>query len=127
MERSPSPSPFADSDPSRQGDTATTSSPQQPKHVQFQRQSESSPPQDNKAREWGGIKSSLDLKDNTLDEQSPLLPARGSEDVGHVPSLSTVMSPDDSSQGEAWNADAGKQEQSKSSWYLFLLTISIGG
>lgn len=88
--------------------------------MQFQRDSISSFKPD-------GVKSSLEHKEDNLDEQSPLLPARLSDDVGHVPPLSTVMSPDSSSQGEAWNADSGKNEESKSSWYLLLLTISIGG
>jgi solute carrier family 45 protein 1/2/4 len=68
---------------------------------------------------------SHDRISDSLDEQSPLLPARTSDDVGHVPSLSTVMSPDSvSSTGEGY---VDSSEKSKSSWYLFLLTISIGG
>jgi solute carrier family 45 protein 1/2/4 len=103
-------------------DAAIHDKPLQPKHVQFQ---PSSPKRDSPRD--SGLKSSLDHKEDTLDEQSPLLPPRTSDDVGHVPSLSTVMSPTPSSQGEAWNADSGKKEASRSSWYLLLLTISIGG
>lgn len=100
-----------DSSPSRHESHPETS---HPKHVQFHRPS---PSRD------------VPRKENTLDEQSPLLPARGSEDigVGHVPDLPTVMSPGSSSPGETWNADTGRQEASRSSWYLLLLTISIGG
>lgn len=76
----------------------------------------------------GRLRKSVDMKDEDIvDEQSPLLPARTSDEIGKVPALPDVMSPDDSSGESPWDADTGTKEQSKSSWYLFLLTISLGG
>ncbi|SMQ53506.1 unnamed protein product [Zymoseptoria tritici ST99CH_3D7] len=65
--------------------------------------------------------------DGVNDEQSPLLPARTSDDVGAVPHLQGVMSPGSSSGEDGWNVDTGKREASKSSWYLLFLTISFAG
>jgi solute carrier family 45 protein 1/2/4 len=76
-----------------------------------------------------GRASSLEIRqgDGVNDEQSPLLPARTSDDVGAVPHLPSVMSPGSSSGEDGWNIDTGRREPSKSSWYLFLLTISFAG
>jgi solute carrier family 45 protein 1/2/4 len=73
--------------------------------------------------------SSRGIRDNDgqNDEQSPLLPPRTSDEVGALPNFPGVMSPGSSSSGDAWNHDNGKREPSKSSWYLFLLTISFAG
>ncbi|KAK5015364.1 hypothetical protein LTR16_003683 [Cryomyces antarcticus] len=56
-----------------------------------------------------------------LHEQSPLLSPQ-SQDGRSVPPITQVISPLDD---EAWND--GPSEETKSSWYLVLLTLSIGG
>ncbi|KAK3112881.1 hypothetical protein LTR53_010356, partial [Teratosphaeriaceae sp. CCFEE 6253] len=62
-------------------------------------------------------------------EQSPLLaPTRRSEDVSHLPplSMSGVSSPDEDE--EEWYEEHNHAfQESKSSWYLFLLTLALGG
>lgn len=55
------------------------------------------------------------------DETSPLIRPR-SEGVESPLTLSTIPSPEDS---ENWNDQ--DTEETKSSWYLILLTLSIGG
>lgn len=60
-----------------------------------------------------------------LSEDSPLLAARRSEDVDTIPTLSAAASL--ASSETAWMEDDAGREQTRSSWYLFLLTLSIGG
>lgn len=69
---------------------------------------------------------SADIKDDEITEQSPLLPARTSEDDGKVPFLPNIFSPDNNS-NESWNAEEGQHEESKSSWYMLALTIAFLG
>lgn len=68
--------------------------------------------------------SSLDIRkdqDQEQDETSPLIRPQ-TEGVESPLTLSTIPSPEDS---ENWNE--GDTEETKSSWYLLLLTLSIGG
>lgn len=62
-----------------------------------------------------------------MDEASPLLSPRSSEGVETPPALDTALDPDD----RGWLSDedvrAHDHEETKSTWYLILLTISIGG
>ncbi len=70
---------------------------------------------------------SMDLlkrEDGFMNEQSPLLAPRPSEDVGYLPPLSSVLSPDEN---EDWNEEEDALQDTKSTGYLFLLTLAIGG
>lgn len=69
---------------------------------------------------------SLDLMkaEDDVNESSPLLRARASEDVGPLPPLSNLTSP---RSDESWDVEGGLEQESKSSWYMFLLTLSIAG
>jgi len=59
-------------------------------------------------------------------EQSPLLGPRGSEEVERLSPLDNVLSP---ASDESWDGDGDGDEsqETKSSWYLLLLTMAIGG
>lgn len=61
-----------------------------------------------------------------VNEHSPLLaPTKKSQDVGHLAPLESVLSPSDS---DRWNAEGETEvQETKSSWYLFLLTLAIAG
>jgi hypothetical protein len=74
---------------------------------------------------------SLDLvkERDAINEQSPLLTARTSKDLGNIPQLDSLTSPDDDTDDE-WNAETPyeyRQQESKSSWYMFLLTLCMLG
>ncbi|CAK3835869.1 General alpha-glucoside permease [Lecanosticta acicola] len=132
MEHTPDLSPA--STPSRRAshiDTNTHGIPSHSQHVQFRGDSRPSVDDlhpDSSSRVNGGLRTSMDVKEeDVFDEQSPLLPPRTSEEIGKVPALSGVTSPDESSGEVSWDGDIGSKEESKSSWYLFLLTISLGG
>lgn len=76
----------------------------------------------------GGFKSIDATKDeDRVNEASPLLAARVGEDFEHVPPLDSVFSPSESD--NSWVADAPDDltQETKSSWYLFLLTLSMAG
>jgi hypothetical protein len=61
-------------------------------------------------------------------EQSPLLGPLRTELAETSPIGSALPSPQPSSVGTPWNADMrAAAPESKSSWYLILLTISLGG
>jgi solute carrier family 45 protein 1/2/4 len=68
--------------------------------------------------------SSLDIgkEQQDQDETSPLIAPPRAESVESPLTLSNLPSPVDS---EDWNDPV--PEETKSSWYLFLLTLSIGG
>ncbi|KAK3716801.1 hypothetical protein LTR37_006151 [Vermiconidia calcicola] len=72
---------------------------------------------------------SIDLtkEADSINEQSPLLPARTSADVGPLPPLERVFSPSDSD--NTWHADDSTEygQETRSSWYLFLLTLCMLG
>lgn len=75
---------------------------------------------------WRSSKS-IDLfkaDDGKMNEQSPLLGPRTSEDVGQLPPLQSVLSPGSSG---SWNAGEETRQETKSSRYLMLLTVVIGG
>ena len=61
-------------------------------------------------------------------EQSPLLDARRSGDIEPLPPLDDVLSPIEGDRNE-WTPDKHEEarQETKSSWYLLLLTLSIGG
>ena len=65
----------------------------------------------------------------SVNEQSPLLPPRTSEEIEDVPPLDAVFSPSGSEGGNSWVADAqdSLRQETKSNWYLFLLTLAMGG
>ena len=70
----------------------------------------------------GRASTSFDLnKEPEQDETSPLIQARA-EGLESPLTLSNLSSPQYS---DDW--DEGEKEETKSSWYLFLLTLSIGG
>lgn len=73
---------------------------------------------------------SIDLvkEEDRANEASPLLSARRSKDLAPLPPLESIASPSDSD--DNWVADAPhewKQQESKSSWYMFLLTLCMLG
>ena len=72
---------------------------------------------------------SIDLtkEADSINEQSPLLPARTSADVGPLPPLESVFSPSDSD--NTWHVDDFTEhgQETRSSWYLFLLTLCMLG
>jgi hypothetical protein len=108
-----------------------------PKHVQFRphlpRQSmnfESRQSIDSTAKANGGRRASKSIdvlrqEEGKVNEQSPLLGPRGNAGMEEVRplSLSPLQSPES---GDSWDAE-GNREESKSSWYLFLLTLALGG
>lgn len=55
-----------------------------------------------------------------VNEQSPLLLPRTSREIEGD---KQVISPLSSDQSDQWDADAEEDEETKSSWYLFLLTL----
>ncbi|KAK5121993.1 hypothetical protein LTR85_004565 [Meristemomyces frigidus] len=136
MEDPPSTSP--NSSPPRRGsqmDTRITGTQPHPKHVQFQRESRPS-------LSFPNSRASTDQKGNgdfrrgrsidlikgeveRVNEASPLLGPRRSADIGHLPPLQHVLSP--GSDISDWNPDEEISQETKSSWYLMLLTIGIGG
>lgn len=65
---------------------------------------------------------SADLSKEEQNESSPLIGPREAEDMGSLPLLSGVPSPNDD---DDWNED--QTQETKSSWYLMLLTLAIGG
>lgn len=84
------------------------------KNVSFRR--------DSQLAEEGRPSASLDLhKEQEQDETSPLIKP-GDSDLDSPLTLSNIPSPENS---DGWNE--GEMEDTKSSWYLFLLTLSIGG
>ncbi|PIA91643.1 General alpha-glucoside permease [Cercospora beticola] len=134
MEHLPSTS---SSEASRRGsqiDTTAQNRLSDSKHVQFRQDSTSSATLDESPRSslskplsnGGSMRYSVDGKNDALNEQSPLLPARTSEDDGKVPHLPSIYSEDRRS-SESWTAEEGTHEKSKSSWYLLALTIAFGG
>ncbi|KAL1302609.1 hypothetical protein AAFC00_002982 [Neodothiora populina] len=88
----------------------------QPKLAALSQESPSGP---QSAGEIGKRPASIDSR-RGQDEFSPLIaPAR--EDIESPPAFSNVQSPASS---DEWDVEP---EETKSSWYLFLLTLSIGG
>lgn len=63
-------------------------------------------------------------EENGQNEQSPLLAPKRSEDAPSLPPLAGVMSPDHE---DPWEDGLDPKPETKSSWYLILLTLSIGG
>ncbi|KAK0827255.1 hypothetical protein LTR03_016914 [Friedmanniomyces endolithicus] len=125
---------------SRRPPPQNTKSTTPPKHVQFRRDSLPRPsmnrsrPNTDELRESKlsldyprRASKSMDLlkrEDGFMNEQSPLLVPRRSEDVGYLPPLSNVLSPDEN---EDWNEEEDAMRDTKSTGYLFLLTLAIGG
>ncbi|KAF2158146.1 MFS general substrate transporter [Myriangium duriaei CBS 260.36] len=72
---------------------------------------------------------SLDmLMRENYNENSPLIrPAGLADDGASISPLPSVMSPDDESDDDIDWEHGHETEESKSSWYLFLLTVAIGG
>jgi hypothetical protein len=70
-----------------------------------------------------------DVSGSKPHEQSPLLAAQTHESREASPLVSALPSPEASSGlGTPWNAEVrAAAPESKSSWYLILLTISLGG
>ena len=68
-----------------------------------------------------------DERGEEYNEQSPLLAPATGDAVGSFPSLNTSLSPDESGDNSPWHVDADVQEEDKSTWYLFFLTLAIGG
>lgn len=63
-----------------------------------------------------------------LNERSPLLVPRRSMEGDHVPKVMSPLADDDNDDDyldDSHNEDHG--EESKSTWHLFLLTLTIGG
>ena len=62
-------------------------------------------------------------------EQSPLLAARTSTEIESPWSLRSVLSPTGSDQNFLAEADLHEdsRQETKSSWYLFLLTLTMSG
>lgn len=121
------PSPSNASSPSRRGshiNTVVRGTPPHPKHVDY--------PKDDRASFTDRIKNSFDWRskksmDGSKDEaneHSPLMGPRESAEVGELPPYETALTPP--SRDESDNADDRSQE-TKSSWYLFLLTFALGG
>ncbi|KAK4543151.1 hypothetical protein LTR36_005929 [Oleoguttula mirabilis] len=138
MEDPPSPPPPAGSSPSRCGshlDSRLHDTQPHPKHVQFQREvrlsislPNSRQSTDQKGNGDFRRGKSIDLikgEDGRLHEASPLLGPRMSADIGHLPPLQHVLSP--GSDVSEWNPDEEMGQETKSTWYLFLLTLGIGG
>ncbi|KAM3417547.1 General alpha-glucoside permease [Cercospora zeina] len=131
MEHSLSPS---SSEASRRDSQQAGTSAQNIQHVHFRADATSSVILDESQRSslsnpqphGGRARYSVDGKNDVLNEQSPLLPARTSDDEGKVPHLPSIFS-DDRRSSDSWNAEEGAHEESKSSWYLLALTIAFGG
>lgn len=84
------------------------------------------PPEDKESSNYVRRASkSLDLikREDGVNEHSPLLAPRRSQDVGDLPPLSTITSPED----EDWHEERDHMQETKSSWYLFLMTFCLGG
>ncbi|KAK5133164.1 hypothetical protein LTR08_008100 [Meristemomyces frigidus] len=106
-----------------------------PIHIQFQRDTRPSLslPHSRQSSDQKGSADfrrgrSMDLikaEDERPNEASPLLGPRTSEDVGHLPPLQDVISPGSDASG--WNPEEQSRQDTKSPWYLFLLTLGIGG
>ena len=80
----------------------------------------------------GKVSRSIELarEPDGINEQSPLLPPRASEDVEPIPPLDGVFSPSESSSNSLLAVTSVLERNShetKSSWYLFLLTLSMFG
>ncbi|KXT01887.1 hypothetical protein AC578_2171 [Pseudocercospora eumusae] len=112
-----------------------STSPSQPTHLHIPQESTSSYNLDRMTKDLAeeaqpnndGVRASIEIsKEDGLHEQSPLLPPRASEERGSISTFSAVNSPD-RSDSETWNAEQGTREESKSSCYLFLLTLSFLG
>lgn len=75
------------------------------------------------------IRRSVDFvkAEEEFNESSPLLLPRKSEEVEALPPLAEVFSPDESSGESSWDVDMGTKEESKSTVYMILLTISFLG
>jgi hypothetical protein len=105
-------------------------------HVQFQQEAAYSiddPSHKSKLnvnREIRRASKTIDLvKDvDGVNEASPLLPPRASEDLAPLPPLESIASPNDSD--DSWNVEtpyAFRNEDSRSSWYMLLLTLCMLG
>ena len=72
---------------------------------------------------------SVDLihEQDGINEQSPLLRPTTSEDVERLPPPETVFSPSESDNDWVVDAQVESRHETKSSSYLFLLTLSIVG
>ena len=106
-----------------------------PKHAQFTRDSrpslslshsrQSSDHRGNADIWRGRSKDLIEAEDGRTNEASPLLRPRVSEDVGDLPPLQDVFSP--GSNASDRHPDEESRQETKSSWYLLLLTLGIGG
>ena len=107
-----------------------------PKHVQFTRNSRPSSLSLPHSRQNSDHKSNADLRrgrgtdlieteEGQSNEASPLLRARTSEEAGDLPLLQSVISP--GSHASDRHPDEKSRQETKSSWYLMLLTLGIGG
>ncbi|EME42905.1 hypothetical protein DOTSEDRAFT_72368 [Dothistroma septosporum NZE10] len=132
------PDPAPDSSPSRRGSHTSTAAPgvpSHPKHVSWGRESRPSLTKDDTpySRQFssgnGQIRRSVDFvkAEEEFNESSPLLLPRKSEEVEALPPLAEVFSPDESSGESSWDVDMGTKEESKSTGYMMLLTISFLG
>lgn len=116
-------------------DPAHNSRPARAAHVQFSREptARGDDPRPSMSRVSNDVRRSgrsIDLikEEDGLNEGSPLLAPRRSKDLGHLPPLDSIVSPSES--GDSWIADAPedyKSQESKSSWYMFLLTFCMLG
>ena len=121
-------SPYHDSSESPRG------TPPIPKHVEEVQQSDqpnttiSNPKATAQKVRKAGNSIDMAREQDGVNEQSPLLPPRGSEDIEPLPQLESIRSPSDTSSNWAAAAQVDhEQEETRSSWYLFLLTLSISG
>ncbi|KAH9811719.1 MFS/sugar transport protein [Teratosphaeria destructans] len=115
-----------------------------PKHVSFRRDSSSRPSTSrsedhaslnardgtNREKKRARIADMVKADDQNSNENSPLLrsPERRSvsDEIRHLSLTSPLSSPRDED-SDVWQGEEDDTIESKSSWYLFLLTIAIGG
>ena len=105
--------------------TANTNNRPSTKSVTFRRNSDLSPTKNSIDARRRSRSIDLLMGEHALNESSPLIrPVPRQEDVEQLSPLSAVSATEDS---DTWAEGHAQDTETKSSWYLVLLTVAIGG